>query len=109
MKGIILAGGRGTRLCKDLLGPGKDKTEFLIFDHWSNFWFFEEKYKETQPSVQKSLLTKLVIASALMIALGYPGEITTDTGPRLLWGTLSTIPSLQGSLRQQLGAVEARR
>ncbi len=29
-----------------------------------------------------------------MIALGYPGEITTDTGPRLLWGTLSTIPFL---------------
>lgn len=42
----------------------------------------------------KPLLTKLVIASALMIALGYPGEITTDTGPRLLWGTLSTIPFL---------------
>ena len=29
-----------------------------------------------------------------MILLGYPGEITTDTGPRLLWGTLSTIPFL---------------
>ena len=45
-------------------------------------------------AVAKPLLTKLVIASALMIALGYPGEITTDTGPRLLWGTLSTIPFL---------------
>ena len=45
-------------------------------------------------AVQKSLLTKLVIASVLMIALGYPGEITTDVGPRLLWGTLSTIPFL---------------
>ena len=42
----------------------------------------------------KPLLFKLVIASALMIALGYPGEITTDTGTRLLWGTLSTIPFL---------------
>ena len=42
----------------------------------------------------KPLLTKLVIASGLMIALGYPGEITTDTGTRLLWGTLSTIPFL---------------
>src|SRR5262249_9040670 len=48
--------GRGTRLRKDLFGPGRDKTEFLIFDHWSNFWFFDEKYKETQPSAQKSLL-----------------------------------------------------
>ena len=45
-------------------------------------------------AVAKPLLTKLVIASALMIALGYPGEITTDTGTRLLWGTLSTIPFL---------------
>jgi bacteriorhodopsin len=43
-------------------------------------------------SVARPLLTKLVIASALMIALGYPGEITAETGPRLFWGTLSTIP-----------------
>ncbi len=45
-------------------------------------------------AVAKPLLTKLVIASALMIALGYPGEISTDTSTRLLWGTLSTIPFL---------------
>ena len=43
-------------------------------------------------SVAKPLLTKLVVASALMIGLGYPGEIATDNGTRLLWGTLSTIP-----------------
>ena len=29
-----------------------------------------------------------------MIALGYPGEVSSDTGTRLLWGTLSTIPFL---------------
>jgi type I restriction enzyme R subunit len=51
--------GRGTRLCQNLFGPGRHKTEFLIFDHWSNFWFFEEKYKETQPSSQKSLLQQV--------------------------------------------------
>ncbi len=51
--------GRGTRLCRDLFGPGQDKTEFLIFDHGKNFWFFEEKYKEKQPSAQKSLLQNL--------------------------------------------------
>lgn len=51
--------GRGTRLRKDLFGPGQHKTEFLIFDHWSNFWFFDEKYKEKQPSPQKSLLQHL--------------------------------------------------
>jgi len=51
--------GRGTRLSPNLFGPGRHKTEFLIFDHWSNFWFFEEEYKEKQPSVQKSLLQHL--------------------------------------------------
>ncbi len=51
--------GRGTRLRKDLFGPGRDKTEFLIFDHWQNFWFFDEKYKEAQPAPQKSLLQHL--------------------------------------------------
>ncbi|MDA0907661.1 MAG: bacteriorhodopsin [Bacteroidetes bacterium] len=44
-----------------------------------------------------SLLPKLVIASALMIALGYPGEIMAFGDRELfgaygLWGTLSTIP-----------------
>lgn len=32
--------GRGTRLCQDLFGPGKDKENFLIFDFCSNFEFF---------------------------------------------------------------------
>ena len=34
--------GRGTRLCKNLFGPGNDKKKFLIFDHWGNFEYFEE-------------------------------------------------------------------
>lgn len=41
---------------------------------------------------QRGLLTKLVPASALMILLGYPGEIATSTGIRALWGGLSMIP-----------------
>lgn len=39
----------------------------------------------------RSLLFKLVPAAALMIALGYPGEIATSNGVRLLWGGLSTL------------------
>lgn len=44
-----------------------------------------------------SLLTRLVIAAFLMIALGYPGEISGATelfSDRGLWGALSTIPFL---------------
>ena len=43
-------------------------------------------------AVSRPLLTKLVVASALMIGLGYPGEVASGNGARLLWGTLSTIP-----------------
>jgi len=41
---------------------------------------------------QAKLLHELVPASALMIALGYPGEITVDVVPRALWGAASTVP-----------------
>lgn len=44
--------------------------------------------------LQNSLLMRLIPASALMIALGYPGEISADHFTRNLWGLLSTIPFL---------------
>ncbi len=39
-----------------------------------------------------SKATTLGAAAALMIILGYPGEIATDNSTRALWGTLSAIP-----------------
>lgn len=42
--------------------------------------------------VAKSLMTRLVIASSAMILLGYPGEISMDTGTKMLWFVLSMIP-----------------
>ncbi len=45
-------------------------------------------------SVRGPLMGKLVIASAAMILLGYPGEIATDNGTRMIWAVLSTIPFL---------------
>jgi len=44
--------------------------------------------------VQRKLLYKLVPASALMIALGYPGELSGDALTRGIWGFLSTLPFL---------------
>ncbi|MFY8003150.1 MAG: bacteriorhodopsin, partial [Candidatus Nanopelagicaceae bacterium] len=40
----------------------------------------------------RSLITRLVPASAAMIALGYPGEVSADQGEKIMWGVLSTIP-----------------
>ena len=43
---------------------------------------------------RKSLVSRLVPASAAMIILGYPGEISAVDGTKALWGALSTIPFL---------------
>ncbi|MFM9877496.1 MAG: bacteriorhodopsin-like [Rhodoglobus sp.] len=45
-------------------------------------------------SVSSKLILQLVPAAALMIALGYPGEISGDNGIRGIFGLLSTIPFL---------------
>jgi bacteriorhodopsin len=45
-------------------------------------------------TVSKSLIMRLVPASAAMIALGYPGEISTNQDQQIIWGVLSTLPFL---------------
>jgi bacteriorhodopsin len=45
-------------------------------------------------SVSRSLIMRLVPASAAMIALGYPGEISSNQSTQVLYGVLSTIPFL---------------
>ncbi len=42
--------------------------------------------------IARPLLFRLVVAAALMIGLGYPGEISDDWTTRLIWGLLSSIP-----------------
>ena len=59
--------GRGTRLCPGLFGEGRDKSHFQIFDHWGNFEYFEQDYKKTEPSRQKSLC-ELVFEARMKLA-----------------------------------------
>jgi bacteriorhodopsin len=46
------------------------------------------------PRNRGRLTFTLATAAALMVILGYPGEIAADTGTRALWGFISTIPFL---------------
>jgi type I restriction enzyme, R subunit len=59
--------GRGTRLCKDLFGPGKDKTHFQIFDHWGVVEYHGMKQRDVQLNQSISLMQK-VFASRLQLA-----------------------------------------
>lgn len=51
--------GRGTRLCKNLFGIGKDKKSFYIFDHWQNFEYFNQRYDEAEPKQSKPLMQRV--------------------------------------------------
>ncbi|MEV4180622.1 DEAD/DEAH box helicase family protein [Streptosporangium canum] len=62
--------GRGTRLCKDLFGPGQDKQQFLVFDLARNVEYFNADIPETQGRAQKSLSERLFAQRAdLLYAL----------------------------------------
>ncbi len=85
--------GRGTRLRKDLFGPGRDKTEFLIFDHWSNFWFFDTAYKEVQPSPHKSLVQHLFEAriDLAQAALDQMDQVAFEAAAALIIGDIRAV------------------
>ena len=51
--------GRGTRLCPDLFGPGKDKQFFFIFDYCQNLEFFSQNPETTEGALAESLGKKL--------------------------------------------------
>jgi len=57
--------GRGTRLCPNLFGPGKDKSIFRIFDHWGNFEYFEQEKPEAEPKDTKPLNAERCLKHAL--------------------------------------------
>src|SRR5262249_2506852 len=51
--------GRGTRLCPDLFGPGKDKEFFYLFDYCQNLEFFNQDLPTTEGALGESLGTRL--------------------------------------------------
>ncbi|MDZ5447377.1 DEAD/DEAH box helicase family protein [Micromonospora sp. 4G57] len=59
--------GRGTRLCKDLYGPGQDKQDFFIFDFCQNFEFFNHNPKAVEGTLGESLTERLFKAQLELI------------------------------------------
>lgn len=51
--------GRGTRLCPDLFGPGKDKQYFQIFDFCQNLEFFDANPGGVETGAQESVSQKI--------------------------------------------------
>ena len=71
--------GRGTRLCKELFGPGQDKQEFYVFDYCQNFEFFSENPEGIESAGQESLGKKLFKKRLqLLVNLQQPEYPATD-------------------------------
>ena len=73
--------GRGTRLCPDLFGPGKDKQDFFVFDFCGNLEYFSQDLPGSEGNIQKSLSQRLFEARlSLVTALGdNESELRTAT------------------------------
>lgn len=55
--------GRGTRLCKDVFGPGIDKDHFVVIDHGRNLDFFSQDLPPKQGSGSSASLSEKLFAT----------------------------------------------
>ena len=63
--------GRGTRLCRDLYGPGQDKTDFLVLDFCGNLEYFGQGLPGSETPTTRPLSQRLFEARlGLILALG---------------------------------------
>ncbi|PAA96783.1 restriction endonuclease subunit R [Serratia fonticola] len=99
--------GRGTRLRPNLFGLGKDKTEFLIFDHYGNFDFFEEEYQEPEDIGGKSLLQTTFEArfELAQVALRQNHAAAFDAAIELLRADINDLPDTSITVKRELRVV----
>ncbi len=97
--------GRGTRLRKDLFGPGTDKACFYILDYCQNLEFFSQNPDATEGSFGESLgkrlfktrleligeLDRLPAASPPVIADSVAESVATYDAPAPLRGQVATL------------------
>ena len=70
--------GRGTRLCKELYGPGQDKKDFFIFDFCQNLEFFSQELEGSEGAVAQPLSQRLF--NARLERIGRLAEGLTQGG-----------------------------
>lgn len=61
--------GRGTRLCKDLYGPGQDKQDFFIFDFCQNLEHFSQNLAGSDGALAEPLSQKLFKARLELVGV----------------------------------------
>ncbi|MEH1012743.1 DEAD/DEAH box helicase family protein [Micromonospora sp. CPCC 206060] len=72
--------GRGTRLCRDLYGPGQHKKDFYVFDFCQNFEYFNQNPEPAQGKLTEPL-TARVFKARLDLIHRLDQRLPTDAGP----------------------------
>ncbi|MDZ4184656.1 MAG: DEAD/DEAH box helicase family protein [Desulfuromonadales bacterium] len=80
--------GRGTRLCKELFGPGQDKENFYVFDYCQNFEFFAENPEGIDGGSQESLSKKIFKQRLNLLLQLQNSQVTAGEGVQRLQGSL---------------------
>lgn len=70
--------GRGTRLCKDLFGPGQDKEKFLILDFCGNFDYFRVNTNGQDNGMQVGLVERIFNTKVEILRALQEQEYTSD-------------------------------
>ena len=89
--------GRGTRLCEDLLGPGRHKVDFRVFDYCQNFEFFNQNPELSEGGVAWSLGERLFVARLELLAV-------LDNLPALGGGDPDPLTKLREEIADRLHA-----
>lgn len=72
--------GRGTRLCRDLFGPGQHKEFFYLFDYCQNLEFFSQNPETTDGALGESIAKRLFKARLEVVA-ELDKKLGTGAGP----------------------------
>jgi type I restriction enzyme R subunit len=94
--------GRGTRLCRDLFGPGQDKECFYVFDYCQNLEYFSQDLPGIEGSAVASLAERLFDARLELI-----GALNRGSKPELGMAVKDAIgatgdPKTDGEVRQSV-------
>lgn len=100
--------GRGTRLRKDLFGPGEDKTKFVIFDYLGNFEFFRQ-HKEGLPGNEGVSLTEAIFQKRVkLIRHLQHADFATEVGHAWREALIDMVTGQIGGLNPELIAVKLK-
>ena len=95
--------GRGTRLRRDLLGPGKDKEFFYILDYCQNLEFFSQNPETTDGTLGESLGKRLFKTRLELIReLDRPPSSAGGQADRAVESAVAGHGSAAATLRQDL-------